>query len=229
MTYVMAGIHGMYDAYRKLLDMVEFSEEDTLFVLGDVADLGPAPCKVLQDMSCRSNVFPILGDHDFMAAMMLKQLLDDPDLADEDTADDASTPAGWLKAGGQTTYDEFVTLSEDLQEGLLEYIDEFSLYEVVTVGEQKFILVHGGLGGYDPAKKMAEYSLRELLYGPTDYEKLYYKKSVLVTAHVPTFRIDESSRGKVFHGARQLAIDCGAGFGEKLGCVCLDSGEEFYA
>ena len=37
MTYVMAGIHGMYDAYRKLLDMVEFSDEDTLFVLGDVA------------------------------------------------------------------------------------------------------------------------------------------------------------------------------------------------
>jgi len=97
------------------------------------------------------------------------------------------------------------------------------------VGEQKFILVHGGLGGYDPAKKMAQYSLRELLYGPTDYEKLYYKKSVLVTAHIPTFRIDESSRGKVFHGARQLAIDCGAGCGEKLGCVCLDSGEEFYA
>lgn len=27
---------------------------------------------------------------------------------------------------------------------------------------------------------------------------------------------------------RHIALDCGAVFGNTLGCICLDTGEEFY-
>ena len=36
MTYVMSDIHGEYDKYRKMLEQIDFCDEDTLYVLGDV-------------------------------------------------------------------------------------------------------------------------------------------------------------------------------------------------
>ena len=38
MYYVMSDIHGCYKEYRKVLEMIHFSEEDTLYVLGDVVE-----------------------------------------------------------------------------------------------------------------------------------------------------------------------------------------------
>lgn len=73
MYYVMSDIHGCYREYRKALKMIHFSEEDTLYVLGDVVDRGPEPIRVLQDMMLRRNVFPIIGNHEYMALMVLKK------------------------------------------------------------------------------------------------------------------------------------------------------------
>ena len=37
MTYVIADIHGDYEKYRRMLEIIGFSDRDTLSVLGDVA------------------------------------------------------------------------------------------------------------------------------------------------------------------------------------------------
>ena len=34
--------------------------------------------------------------------------------------------------------------------------------------------------------------------------------------------------GKIYKGDGFVAIDCGAGRGGKLACLCLDNGEEYY-
>ena len=40
MIYVTADLHGMHPKeFQKLLDKADFSEEDFLFILGDVTDL----------------------------------------------------------------------------------------------------------------------------------------------------------------------------------------------
>ena len=65
MTYVMSDLHGQYDKYKMMLEKIGFSDEDELFILGDVVDRGPKPVDLLRDMSLRSNVFPIIGNHDF--------------------------------------------------------------------------------------------------------------------------------------------------------------------
>ena len=41
MIYVMSDIHGCYEKYRQMLDLIRFCEEDTLYILGDVVDRGP--------------------------------------------------------------------------------------------------------------------------------------------------------------------------------------------
>ena len=49
--------------------------EDTLYVLGDVIDRGADGCRLLLDMMGRANVIPILGNHEFTAAVCLPWLL----------------------------------------------------------------------------------------------------------------------------------------------------------
>ena len=74
MNYVISDIHGHYDKYLQMLKKINFQEEDNLYVLGDVLDRGPDGIKILQDMMMRLNVIPILGNHEYMALMVLERL-----------------------------------------------------------------------------------------------------------------------------------------------------------
>ncbi|MBR6834691.1 MAG: metallophosphoesterase, partial [Oscillospiraceae bacterium] len=53
MVYVMSDIHGEYDKYRRMLEKIRFSDNDILYILGDVVDRGPEPAKILLDMMKR--------------------------------------------------------------------------------------------------------------------------------------------------------------------------------
>ncbi len=75
MKYVIADVHGDYEKYTKMLELIQFSEEDELYVLGDVLDRGENGLKILQDMMLRPNVIPILGNHEYMASVALPWLL----------------------------------------------------------------------------------------------------------------------------------------------------------
>ena len=74
MRYIIADIHGCYNEYINLLKKINFSDNDILYILGDVVDRGPEPIKILQDMMKRSNVFLIIGNHEFMMYTILKKL-----------------------------------------------------------------------------------------------------------------------------------------------------------
>ena len=56
MIYAVSDIHGCYSQYEEILEKIAFSDEDTLYVLGDVLDRGPEPLRVLEDMAGRHNV-----------------------------------------------------------------------------------------------------------------------------------------------------------------------------
>ena len=62
-----------------------------------------------------------------------------------------------------------------------------------------------------------------------DYEDIYFKDKIMVTGHTPTAFIDEAYRGRIWKGNNHIALDCGAVFGNPLGCICLDTMEEIYA
>lgn len=74
MTYAMSDIHGEYEKYKKMLELIAFSKDDELYVLGDIVDRGNEPIKVLLDMMERPNVFPIMGNHDLLALDILRKL-----------------------------------------------------------------------------------------------------------------------------------------------------------
>ena len=55
-----------------------------------------------------------------------------------------------------------------------------------------------------------------------------FPDKIIVTGHTPTGFIDPKFKGKIWHKNNHIAIDCGAVFGNPLGCICLDTLEEFY-
>ena len=46
-VYCVSDIHGDLERFDKLLEKISFSEEDTMYVIGDVVDRGKEPIKLL--------------------------------------------------------------------------------------------------------------------------------------------------------------------------------------
>ena len=147
MIYVMSDLHGEYDKYLAMLKKIKFSDDDELYILGDVVDRGQKPVKILRDMSMRHNVFPIMGNHDKMAIDVLSWLLDEVNEANlykNINNESMYRLMVWRMNGAQTTIDGFQQLPQSEREVLLDYMKEFAPYEVVKAGG-KFRLRQGVL------------------------------------------------------------------------------------
>lgn len=234
MIYCISDLHGDYIRYTTMLKMINFTEDDTLYVLGDILDRGNEGMKILLDMMLRPNVYPILGNHEYMALQTLKWLSDEitEESLSQISSDKLQGINEWLNIGGMTTIDEFRKLSEDEKEMVLEYLEEFSLYEKVSVGGKDFVLVHAGIDNFVPDKDIEDYELHELIFNKPDYSKIYFKDKYLVTGHTPTHFIHDEINGHCYNtiyiGNNHIAIDCGCGYDGLLGAICLDTFEDFY-
>ena len=67
MVYVMSDIHGNINKYEKMLMLINFSEEDELYVLGDVIDRGAEGVRILEDIMNRPNRQMLKENHELMA------------------------------------------------------------------------------------------------------------------------------------------------------------------
>ena len=232
MYYVISDIHGEYEKYQKMLELIKFSDDDTLFVLGDICDRGKQPVAVLQDMMSRPNVYPILGNHDAVALYLLKKLITEITMENYNSLlskEDMEDILDWYQEGGNTTAEEFKKLSNIERFDILDYISEFSLYEAVDVGERTFILIHAGLGNFKKDKRLSEYTAEELTMGRIDPETRFFDDDsvFVVMGHTPTPHFCGEPR--IYRNGNNFFIDCGAcNEGGRLACLCLDTLEEFY-
>ena len=231
MIYVMSDLHGQYEKYRAMLEKIRFSDRDELYILGDVVDRGPDPAAILTDMSMRSNVYPILGNHDLTAAILLRRLcaeITEENFATQLDAELLKLLAVWQMDGGQETLDSFRARTPGEREVLLEYLEEFSPCETVFVNGHQYLLVHGGIPyekRHIPPQKQDIYDLVSVR---PDYNLRYYEGITVISGHTPTLHIDPSFPGRIWRGNGHIAIDCGAAFDMPLGCLRLDDMAEFY-
>lgn len=230
MLYAMSDLHGEYQKYLAMLEKIKFNQEDTLYLLGDLVDRGPEPVKILQDIMQRPNVYPLLGNHEVMAVYILKQLLLE---VTEETISQVDTYLMeniilWQRNGGGVTLEQFQALPPRERRQLLEFLEGFSWYETVDVGERAFLLVHAGLGNYRPGKKLEEYSLEELTMVRPDYQTQYFPDDSIyvLSGHTPTKLL--SGKWEIYRSHNNIVLDCGATIGGRLACLCLDTMEEFY-
>lgn len=222
MTYVVANLHGEYERFQRLLQEIRFGENDILYVLGDCTDYGEQTAELLTDLSMRANVYPIAGEHDFRALRMLAGFSKMLETGAAPDAEFAAEMTAWAADGGKATLDGFRALDADMREGLLDYLSEFALYEEVHAGGKDYVLVHAGIADFDPDTALDDYEPEDFFVAAEQGET-FFDDRILVVGHAPT------ESGRIERDGNVIRVDCGVANGGKLGCLCLETGEEFYA
>lgn len=233
MIYVTSDLHGFDpEQFRALLDKAGFCQDDYLFVLGDVIDRGEHGVALLRWMAEQPNVQLILGNHE---AMLLScEFLFQP--VTEETVD-ALTPENmecystWLFNGAEPTIRELNALAKnepDILEGILDYLHDAPLYDTVTLNGKHYILVHSGLGDFDPERPLHRYEANDLLWARPTLQTRYLEGATVIFGHTPTEFIDPEQKGKAVRTDTWMCIDTGVATGGSPMLLRLDDEKEFY-
>lgn len=237
--FVMSDLHGCYDKYRDMLMKIEFNDkEDRLIVLGDVLDRGKNPLCIIKDIMQRENVELLMGNHELFALSVMPYVNSPIDEINEEFYDEELRKKyfTWMWNGGDTTFAEFWKLSIKEQKEIIEYLQDLPSNIEVTVNGNKYFLSHAGINNYTSDEELGWKTVEDFVWhSPGNFDMPFFKEEenrFLVFGHTPTFRISGGTAGKIFKKNDYIGIDCGAVFENyfdgKLGCLCLNTMEEFY-
>lgn len=212
-TYCIADIHGCYDEFMALLDLIQFNPKfDILYVLGDAIDRGKRPIDCLRYIMRTKRVYYILGNHD---VMMLDYYAGEDDI--------------WLHNGFEETEEQLDELSESERNKIFEYLRSRPLYKTLHINENRYFLSHAGLDISLPFSKQTHDALvwsRDEFYG---YKAL--KNYICIFGHTPTTYLRSGYDCSVWFDTRhndKICIDCGCVYGGALAALRLDDGKTFY-
>ena len=213
MNYCISDIHGEYDRYIAMLKLINFSDDDTLYVLGDVIDRGADGVKILRDIMERPNVKMILGNHEYMC---LATLGPNNQIGARDL---------WTQNGGGSTYNDLMyamPVKERMK--ILRFIESLPDHLDIEVNGGNFHLVHGC-----PADNQDD----RIWNRPQQTNEPPIDGSTVIVGHTPTVYIagDNGEPFRIWHGNGIIDIDCGCGNQtelRRLACLRLDDMKEFY-
>lgn len=229
MIYVTSDIHGCYQAFIRLLEEINFSDSDFLYIIGDVIDRGKEPIETLKHVMKSSNMELILGNHEeFFLEALRSQVYGKRSFIDMDM---------WLKHGGDITYSQYTRLTHAEQESIKEYFQTRPLYKILD----NVVLVHGGVSQiqkpYHSWEEFMSLQNRETLLWTK--EKFLIKpfhislEGRIIFGHTPTVEIrrilnEDKRKGRIWKDEKRWGIDGGYLFGGSLICIRLDDWKEFY-
>lgn len=201
--FAITDIHGHAATFKALLEKIEFSDSDVLYLLGDYVDRGPDSKGVIDtivDMRRQGHtIYCLLGNHE---ETMIKSLKD-PELLEN-----------WLFYGGENTLRSFGI--SDLKQVPLPYwmfIKSLDLYKVV--GNK--ILVHAGLNFKvdDPFQDAESILWIRDWYNDIDYDWL--GKHIIIHGHTPVPQDVIQSQLSNLETQRVINIDNGCFMDSKPG------------
>lgn len=233
MIYVTSDWHGCEETMlRSLLDQAGFSQDDFLFVLGDVIDRGESGVAHLRWLTEQTNVQLILGNHE---AMLLScRFLFDPVTEESLTrldSDAMSLLEQWRMNGAEPTLRDLRTLLKtdpEVLQSILDYLEDAPWYEELTVNGKRFVLVHGGLANFQPDRPLSDYFADELMWCRPYPQDRYFEDATVIVGHTPTAYYDRNARGRAYHADTWICIDTGAAQGDSPMLLRLDDMREFY-
>lgn len=219
MTYVISDLHGYpLEKLKKLLETADFSENDFLYILGDVVDRnGDGGVEILIWLLSQPNVQLILGNHEAML-LSCKFLFDE--ITNESISSFGSEKIDILTNyqlnGGDVTLKALSKLNKKSPEtvaDILDYLHDAPLYEAVTAGGKDYFLVHSGIDDFEKGKKISEYPADAFIWAWPELEDEYFDDITTVFGHTPTKYYGEEYSNKLIKTKTWIAIDMGAGDG----------------
>ena len=234
MIFATSDAHGYpLDSFLRLLEKAGFSASDRLYVIGDVIDRnGDGGVAMLRWMMRQENVTLIKGNHE---AMMLEcdfALTSDVDLTNlrKVTLVQQYSLLRWHRNGCLVTLENLLKLRKENPKELkklLAYVRSAPLYTELAISQKRFVLVHGGLNGFEPEKGLDEYSLDDLVWTRPGVDEQYWTDRLVVLGHTPTQYFGD--RGRMFVTDTWVDIDTGAAGGGSPMLLRLDDMQAFYA
>lgn len=223
--YVMADLHGEGDRFHGMLEKIAFSEEDTLYILGDVIDRGPDGIDLLREIMDKSNVTLLLGNHEYM---MLQYFA--PNATEIDHR-------RWNKNGNGPTLASFDRLCDREKGEILEFLKTRPTHVVLEVGNRRFYLIHGFPGETVHDEVWNRPALEtpnpipdcQLVIGHTPVLEFIQPESEQETYVRELGRKGEHLN--ICHAPGFIDIDCCCGYripAKALACIRLEDLEEFY-
>lgn len=235
--YVCSDIHGRFDRYKKLLDTIQLSSDDTLYVLGDAIDRNPDGISILLDIMARDGVELFLGNHEWF-------LYNSIFASGDSFSEDWYMKRIWCSPnnGGAFTARAFYALDDGTKRQVLAAIRDSTLLRVLEVNGVKYHLSHSFTLPHlesdyysfqDVSPKDAEEVVWKSAFRRDEYSASYgeFDESLLfIVGHVPVQRV--SGNAQIFRHANIIDIDCGCAYAflenNSLACLRLDDMQEFY-
>ena len=223
--YVLSDIHGEADRFHGMLEKIGFSDEDTLYILGDVVDRGPDGIRLLREIMGSPNQVLLLGNHEYMMLQYFRPGATEVEIR------------RWNRNGNAPTLAAYLSLSPQEQETILAFLRTRPTHWEVTVRGQRFYLVHGFPGE----------NVHDEVWGRPEWDTPNPVPDCrLIVGHTPVLVLGRSDREqeayadrlerlgehlRICHAPGFVDIDCGCGHRmpfRALACLRLEDGMEFY-
>ena len=234
MIYIMSDIHGNIKAFHSIMEQINLTEEDTLYILGDVIDLNPYGIELLQEIMKMPNAKMLLGNHEYM---MLGAA--DYDKSTSDLIRVFEAQDRWYDNYGLDTFEVLAKLPKSEQQDIFNYLYSLPLNIDIEVNGIKYKLVHGS-----PIENFAEYGSR--YESETEFAVWYRWKEgdaipdgyTMIFGHTSTRKLKSTNPLSIWYCKNAIGIDCGSGFPVpppfymergRPACLRLDDMKEFYS
>lgn len=220
MIYVMSDIHGHYDQFMEMLKIIDFKNEDELYVLGDCIDKGPKSIDTLLYCLEHDNIHMCLGNHEFMMYLYLRSV------KQGNWYEKKEFQNLWFGYNfGRKTYDQYMKLMPYKREQIYRSLYSMPLcFPDIRIEDKSFYLVHSC-----PIKTDTQTIPSVNNCSDDEIESSVWSRYVIpvngkTVIHGHTICYDE-----VIHfNHNEINIDCGAAANLSLGCLCLNDMNEYY-
>ncbi len=183
-TYVFSDVHGHHRTLERLLERVQPSSEDEVWVLGDMVDRGPDPVGVIRTCRAIPNVHVILGNHEDMMLEFFHRPYD------------RVMSFQWGFNGGHTTQKGLSKLSESELIDTINWVENLPLGDHVEVGDRSYILVHAGLNPltFSSRSRWTDITMDNLLHYQNREDLLWIRDEFWGWPHL---FVDEDGKGPI--------------------------------
>ena len=220
MTYFVSDLHGEYELFCSLLDKINFSGDDTMYICGDILEKGDSSLKLLKLISSKKNIKCVLGNHDENFLKYYRTIM-------EKSPTDFDIVLSSLR-------EFFFEDKELLTWDMVDFLEFLPLY----IETEDFICVHAGIpideNGY--LKNLDKVSKEEFLFDRRfkDSDVIHKSKKCVFYGHTVTDNGKiiaykrPNTKGDNIKDFYKIHLDTGAWQNGILGCFCLEKCECVY-
>lgn len=132
-TYVFSDVHGRFAPLDRALSRISPSDDDVIYMLGDMVDRGRHSAEVLRLCHDMPNMVCLRGNHEEMMVESLRN------------SDDQYQQFTWGMNGGARTIESLKGLADDERDELVDWAAHLPLFAHTLVDDRPYLLVHAGI------------------------------------------------------------------------------------